>query len=242
MPNGCQVSAVAAAADPQRVPACLSACLPASPPAKLFAISTPGSDRCGARPQASGAAQQLQPIQRVFVFMTLMHSETLADQDVSGVGFVWARWWLMVVCGDEQLWSVFLQPRALAGCCGGALQGAALAALQPVKPASPPARPPLCLPHHCSEGATKHGWRCKRRTLLLLIGCCAYCSFLIPPYPFPALAMQECVSRFEQLAQDCEREGLGSMAAMARVRAAVCKDFCEGPRHVLPWLHVKQAR
>lgn len=35
--------------------------------------------------QASGAQLQLAPIQQVFVLMPLMHSEALADQDVSVV-------------------------------------------------------------------------------------------------------------------------------------------------------------
>lgn len=64
------------------MPACIRACSPAHHP-------------CPQRPkpcapargppaaQASGTDRQLAPIQRVWVYMPFMHSEELADQDVS---------------------------------------------------------------------------------------------------------------------------------------------------------------
>jgi uncharacterized protein (DUF924 family) len=35
--------------------------------------------------QESGAHRELKPVQRQFVYMPFMHSEVLADQDVSGL-------------------------------------------------------------------------------------------------------------------------------------------------------------
>lgn len=71
-----------AACPPTYPSACLNG-LPSAPVA--LGLAYPGRATSAAlfTPQASGAVQQLKPIQQVFVLMTLMHSETLADQNVS---------------------------------------------------------------------------------------------------------------------------------------------------------------